>query len=75
MAQKHSKKISTSLAIRKMQIKMTLICHLTLVRMVMIKNSSGSPHQEDVKQGEYSSIAGGSANLYNHFGNKFGSFS
>jgi hypothetical protein len=29
---------------------------------------------EDVKQGEHSSIAGGSANLYNHFGNQFGGF-
>jgi hypothetical protein len=30
---------------------------------------------EDVEQGEYASTAGGSANLYNHFGNQFGSFS
>ena len=30
---------------------------------------------EDVEQGEHSSIAGGSANLYNHFGNQFGGFS
>ena len=28
-----------------------------------------------VKKGEHSSIAGGSANLYNHFGNQFGGFS
>ena len=30
---------------------------------------------EDVKSGEDSSTADGSANLYNHFGNKYGSFS
>jgi hypothetical protein len=30
---------------------------------------------EDVEQGEPSSIAGGSANLYNHFGNHFDVFS
>ena len=30
---------------------------------------------EDVEQGEHSSIAGGSANLYNHFGNEFCIFS
>jgi hypothetical protein len=30
---------------------------------------------EDVEQGEHSSIAGGSANFYNHFGNQFDSFS
>jgi hypothetical protein len=28
----------------------------------------------DVEQGEHSSIAGGSSNLYNHFGNQFGGF-
>jgi hypothetical protein len=30
---------------------------------------------EHVKQGEHSSIAGGCANLYIHFGNQYGSFS
>jgi hypothetical protein len=29
---------------------------------------------EDVEQEEHSSIAGGSANLYNHCGNQFGGF-
>lgn len=27
---------------------------------------------EDLEQGEHSFIAGGSANLFNHFGNQFG---
>ena len=31
--------------------------------------------EEDVEQKKYSSIAGGSANLYNHSGNQHGSFS
>jgi hypothetical protein len=30
---------------------------------------------EDVKKEEYSSIVGGIASWYNHFGNKFGGFS
>ena len=30
---------------------------------------------EDVEYGENSSIAGGNANLYNHFGNQYGGFS
>jgi hypothetical protein len=30
---------------------------------------------EDMEQWEHSSIAGGSANLYNHSGNQFGVFS
>jgi hypothetical protein len=30
---------------------------------------------EDMEQGKHFSIAGGSANLHNHFRNQFGSFS
>lgn len=30
--------------------------------------------EENVEQGEYFSMAGGSANLHNYFGNKFGGF-
>ena len=40
--------------------------------MAKIKNTKDS---ESVEQGEHSSIAGGSANLYNLFGNQFGIFS
>jgi hypothetical protein len=38
-------------------------------------NSSDSIYAEDLKQGEHSSIADGSINLYNHSGNQFGIFS
>jgi len=40
MVEKHLKKCSTYLVIRKMQIKMTLRFHLKPVRMAKIKNSS-----------------------------------
>ena len=42
MAEKHLRKCSTSLVIRTMQIKTTLIFHLTLVKMSKTKNSGDS---------------------------------
>jgi hypothetical protein len=38
MTNKYMKKYSTFLLIKEMQIKMTLIFHLTLVRIAVIKN-------------------------------------
>ena len=42
MAEKHSKKCSTSLVIRKIQIKMTWRFYLIPIRMTKIKNASDS---------------------------------
>ena len=42
MANRHIKKYSTSPITREMKIKTAVRCHLTLVRMVIIKKSIGS---------------------------------
>ena len=42
MANKHMKRCSISLIIRKMQIKTTMRYHVTLVRMVIIKKSTNN---------------------------------
>ena len=54
MANKHMKRCSTSLIIRKMQIKTTIRYDLTLVRMAIIKKSINNKAREGVEKREAS---------------------
>ena len=56
-------------------LKMTLKSILHLPEWLRSKTQVTAHAGKDVEQGEHSSIAGGSTNLYNHFENQFGGFS
>ena len=68
MANRHMKRCSTSLVIRRMQIKTRVSYQLTPVRMAIIKNLQTTNAGEGVERRECSSTVGGNINWYSHHG-------
>jgi hypothetical protein len=67
--------VKKHLAIREIQIKMTLRFHLTLGRMARLNNTNDSLCWRNVEQREYSPVASGNAMLDSQIGSQYGGFS
>lgn len=71
IANKHTKRCTTSLVIHKMQIKNTMRYHHTHTGAAETKKTD---YTKDVEELEPSCNAGRRVRWYNHFGKQFGSF-
>jgi len=65
------KRCSTLLIIKEMQINTIMRCHLTLLRMAVIKKNTNTDVDQDVKKGEPSYTVGGNVNWCSHCGEKY----
>ena len=57
-----------------MQIRTTMMCHLTLIRMAIIKKSTNNNPGEGVEKSVPSHAVGGNVNWYRHYGEQYRGF-
>ena len=70
-AQRHMKRCSASLAIRKMQIETTMRYYLTQVRVANINNQQTNVGEDAEKREPYYTV-GGNADSCGHCGKQYG---
>ena len=75
VANRHVERCSASLIIRKMQIRTTMIYHLTPVRMPIIKKNTNNKCCEDVEKRELLYNVGGNVDWCSHCERQYGGFS